>query len=318
MSGPAGIVWLASFPKSGNTWFRIFLANLAAGDAGPADINDLDERGGIASDRQAFEAATLLDSGLLSFDDVDALRPRLYERIAAETREQRWIKVHDAYTLTAGGEPVLGRRTGRTAIYLVRDPRDVAVSMAHHNNTSIDRAIATMGSPDSALARGRAGQPLQLRQRLLGWSGHVASWLEQTDVPVRLLRYEAMRADPFAAFQAALTFAGRPAGDDEIRRAIRHADFAELQRQEAEHGFAERTSRTAPFFRSGQSGGWRTALTAGQIARLEADHAPMMAHLGYDLNGAAARSPDAADHPGGRRAPGSPYARLMRRAKGAL
>jgi aryl sulfotransferase len=287
VSGPAGIVWLASFPKSGNTWFRIFLANLTAGEDQPADINDLVERGGIASNRQDFEAATLLDSGLITPDDFEVLA---VAGDAAEAREQRWIKAHDAYTLNADGEPVLGRRAGRAAIYLVRDPRDVAVSMAHHNNTSIDRAIATMGEADSALCRGRNGQPQQLRQQLLGWSGHVASWLDQTDVPVRLLRYEDLRADPFTAFRAALHFAERPAEDDEIRRAIRHADFDELQRQETERGFAERTSRTALFFRTGQAGAWRGVLTPEQVACLEADHGPMMTRLGYELSGSAAEA----------------------------
>ena len=281
-----GIVWLASFPKSGNTWFRIFLANLAAGRDAPADINDLDERGGIASSRQEFEAATLLDSGLLPHVDVERLRPRIYERIAAETRTQRWIKVHDAYTLTDAGEPMLGR--GRAAIYLARDPRDVAVSLAHHNSTSLDAAIELMNQPDGALCRGVQGQPPQLRQRLLGWSGHAASWLEQTDVPVHLLRYEDLREAPHRAFAAALAFAQRPASEADIARAIRHADFAELQRQERERGFTERLSRRSPFFRAGQVGGWRGELTREQVAALERVHAPLMARLGYDLSEAAA------------------------------
>jgi hypothetical protein len=140
MTAPAGIVWLASFPKSGNTWFRIFLANLAASDSGPADINDLDERGGIASNRHEFEAATLLDSALVSHDDIDRLRPAVHVRAAANRKDQRWIKVHDAYTLNADGEPLLGRRAATAAIYLVRDPRDVAVSFAHHTNTTIAAA----------------------------------------------------------------------------------------------------------------------------------------------------------------------------------
>jgi aryl sulfotransferase len=287
MSEAPGIVWLASFPKSGNTWFRIFLANLAAGRDEPADINDLDERGGIASDRREFEAATLLDSGLLPHADVDRLRPRIYERIAADTKAQRWIKVHDAYTLTLDGEPMLGR-AARAAIYLARDPRDVAVSLAHHNSTTLDAAIELMNQPDSALCRGREAQPPQLRQQLLGWSGHVASWLRQSEVPVRLMRYEEMQADPHRAFAAALAFAGRPASADDIARAIRHADFAELQRQEREGGFTERTSRSAPFFRAGQVGGWRSELTAAQVAALERAHAPMMARLGYELGEAAA------------------------------
>ena len=111
MTAPAGIIWLASFPKSGNTWFRIFLANLTAAEDAPLDINDLNERGDIASSRYEFEAATLLDSGLISHDDIDRLRPRVYERIATEVTEQRWVKVHEGLidVLEDGLGDVLGR-----------------------------------------------------------------------------------------------------------------------------------------------------------------------------------------------------------------
>jgi hypothetical protein len=279
----AAIVWLASFPKSGNTWFRIFLANLAAGESGPADINNLDERGGIASSRQEFEAVTMLDSGLLSHDDIDNLRPRVYQTLAADESSQRWIKVHDAYTQTPGGEPLLGRGVARAAVYLVRDPRDVAVSLSHHNSTTIDEAIQLMNAADGALCASRKGFATQLRQRLLGWSGHVASWLDQQDVPVHLLRYEDLKASPAACFGAALSFASRAATQPEIERAIQHADFAALQRQESEKGFGERMSRTAPFFRAGRSGGWREALSAEQVHAIEQCHGTVMARLGYEF-----------------------------------
>ena len=284
MKTPSQIVWLASFPKSGNTWFRIFLANLAAGENGPADINNLDERGGIASDRDEFEAATLLDSGLISHDDIDRLRPRVYEQIAAEATEQCWIKVHDAYTLTPDGEPMFGTCAARAAVYLVRDPRDVAVSLAYHNNTTIDYAIKLMNTAESALAGGRKGMAPQLRQKLRGWKGHVTSWLDQTDVPVHTLRYEDLLADPVRYFSAALKFAERSATPAEIERAMHNAEFTKLQRQENEKGFAERMSRTAPFFRSGGAGGWRDKLSAEQVACIEQINAPVMQRLGYDLS----------------------------------
>ncbi len=283
MTGSAAIIWLASFPKSGNTWFRIFLANLAAGENGPADINDLDERGGIASSRHEFEAATQLDSGFVGHDDIDELRRDVYHRIAAEVDHQRWIKTHDAYVMTPSGRPMFGV-AGTRAVYLVRDPRDVAVSFAHHSSTTVDRAIELLNREDGALCASRTALAPQLRQKLLGWSGHAASWLDQSDLPAILLRYEDMRAAPEARFAAALAFAGRDATPDEIARAVRHADFSELRRQESEKGFAERMSRTAPFFRSGQVGGWRAALTAEQVARIEEAHAPMMRRLGYELS----------------------------------
>ena len=75
-------IWLASYPKSGNTWLRMLVANLSAKDDKPVDINDLPERGGIASARGPFDHLMLIDSGLLTHDEIDALRPRVYEALA--------------------------------------------------------------------------------------------------------------------------------------------------------------------------------------------------------------------------------------------
>jgi aryl sulfotransferase len=294
-------IWLASYPKSGNTWFRILVANLSAKDGQPADINDLPERGGIASARGPFDHLTLIDSGLLTHDEIDCLRPRVYEELArgAEDDEYdqpqdippvRFVKVHDAYTLTPKGEPLLaGPRGADGAIVIVRDPRDVAPSLANHLGGSIDEAITFMNNSDANFGSGTRGQHLQFRQKLPGWSGYMASWLDQTDLPVHLLRYEDLQANTISTFWRALEFAGRPAGEEEIRRAVDFANFARLKQQEQEKGFCEqpRPHRDGLFFRRGEVGAWRDELTTEQVAGIEAAHAPMMRRLGYALASAA-------------------------------
>ena len=115
----------------------------------------------------------------------------------------------------------------------------------------------------------------------------MTSWLEQTDTPVHLLRYEDMRVDPVAAFTGALAFAQRPASAEDIERAVRHADFGELQRQESEKGFGERMSRTAPFFRLAKLAS-APGTDLDQVARIESAHGPMMERLGYARSGANA------------------------------
>jgi aryl sulfotransferase len=290
-------IWLASYPKSGNTWLRILIANLAAKDGQPIDINDLPVSGGIASARGPFDHLLLIDSGLLSHDEVDCLRPRVYEELARGAADDeydataprpavRYVKVHDAYTLTPLGEPLLGGAGGAAgAIVMVRDPRDVAPSLASHRNIGIDEAIAFMNDCDAAFAAETTRQDLQLRQKLRGWSGHVASWLEQTDIPVHLVRYEDLRMDTAGALRQALQFAGQTAADDDIRRAVTFADFSQLRQQEAAKGFKEASRRSAGrFFRRGEAGAWREELTPEQAARIEADHAPMMQRLGYELS----------------------------------
>jgi aryl sulfotransferase len=289
-------IWLASYPKSGNTWLRMLIANLAAKDDRPVGINDAFGSSGIASARGPFDRLLLIDSGLLTHDEADCLRPLVYEELARglddderDPREAppavRFVKVHDAYTLTPLGEPLLaGARGADGAIVIVRDPRDVAPSLAGHRNTGIDDAIAFMNDRDAEFSANTTRQDSQLRQKLPGWSGHITSWLDQTDIPIHLVRYEDLQIDTAAVLRRALQFAGQPATDDELFRAVRFADFTRLRQQEEEKGFKEAPQHLGErFFRRGEAGGWRDELTPDQAARIVAAHGAVMRRLGYDV-----------------------------------
>lgn len=290
--------WLASYPKSGNTWFRMLLANLTAKDGEPADINNLPDLGGMASSRVAFEDILMLDSDLLTHDEADNLRPRIYEELARGESsypdgemmppcEIRFVKCHDAYTLTSKDEPLLaGARGAQGAIVIVRDPRDVVLSIASHYRLSADEAIDFLNDANGGNCTARKWRPQQLRQKLPGWSGHVLSWLEQRDIPIHLVRYEDLKRAPVEIFLAAMAFARHSVTRAQAKQAVAHADFGRLQEQERRNGFKEwpRGNGTAFFFRRGIAGGWRDDLTSAQVARIEREHAPMMQRLGYALS----------------------------------
>lgn len=295
------IIWLASFPKSGNTWLRLLLSNLYAGEA--RDINSIAVAKGLASSRQWFDEACLVASGLLSAEECDAMRPALYRHVAQRRTEAeidddsddplrpwQFIKTHDAWTRTALAEPLLGgAEAARAAVLIVRDPRDVVASLANHNNSTLEAAAALMGDPDGAVANKPDRQPLQLRQQLLGWSGFHRSWLDQTDVPVHLVRYEDLEADTPGTLGRLLGDLGIAVGPARLARAAELSAFERLQAQEAEGGFREGPVRmaTGRFFRSGRSGGWREELSEVLRAMIERDHAAMMIRLGYFPEGAA-------------------------------
>jgi len=101
-----GIIWLASYPKSGNTRLRIFLTNLRRDGEEPVNINELDE-GPIASGRALFEEATGIEASYLTAEEIDRLRPEVCERLAAGAKEVLFLTVHDAYTYGADGRPLL-------------------------------------------------------------------------------------------------------------------------------------------------------------------------------------------------------------------
>ncbi|GGA55907.1 sulfotransferase domain-containing protein [Sphingomonas psychrolutea] len=288
-------VWLTSYPKSGNTWFRALLSNLDPARAEPAAINALDSTDSIASSRGRFDNHMLIESGLLTFDEIDDLRPALYRYLAADSYEGpfdpetlypvRFVKTHDGYTHTRHGEPIMGGAAAAAgALLFVRDPRDVAASLANYQNFTIDEAIAMMADPSFCFCAHPRVLTNQLRQRLLGWGGYAASWLDQRDVPVHLVRYEEMHAAPLPTLRAALCFAGWSIDDATIERAFAFAAIDELQRQEADTGFGEAPQTEhgkTRFFRRGVAGGWRDELTRAQVKRIEQDHAAMMERLGY-------------------------------------
>ncbi|MES2355951.1 MAG: sulfotransferase domain-containing protein [Pseudomonadota bacterium] len=274
-----GIFWLASYPKSGNTWFRAFLHNLQADSAEPVDINEM-YTAVIASGRGWMDEIVGFNISDLTEDEVERLRPVAY-RWLRHDKEISYLKIHDAYTLLPDGEPLVSREGNLGALYIVRNPLDVAISFAGHMNCSIDRAIEMMGDREFRFGSNGKKLPEQLAQRLLSWSRHVASWVEADGISKEVIRYEDMKTRPLETFTRAAAFLKLPTERKRVEKAIRFSDIGELQRQENEKGFAERPMRMERFFRKGISGDWRTTLTPAQSEKIIADHFTMMRHFNY-------------------------------------
>jgi len=274
------IVWLASYPKSGNTWFRAFVANLRSESERPVDINDF-RLGMQAGARTPFDEIAGVEASDLTAEEIDRLRPGIYRKLAEEADEIECYKIHDAYTRTSDGRALIPPDATAGAIYFLRNPLDVAVSYAHHAHCDISQAITWMGDENHAMCANPARLYEQLRQRLLTWSGHVLSWVDQADVPVCVVRYEDMHVDTEATFTRAARFAGLPEDPARVSQAIRLSSFDELRRQEQEGGFVEKAPHAESFFRKGQVGAWRESLSHEQAARLIAEHGAVMQRFGY-------------------------------------
>ena len=157
----------------------------------------------------------------------------------------------------------------------------MALSYAHHASVAIERAVAWMNDPDHCLAGGTRRIDTQLRQRMLTWHEHVASWLDHDDFPVHVVRYEDLSRAPEATLTGAARFLGLPHDSARIAAAVRHSAFNELKQQEGEVGFAERPAAAPTFFRQGRVGGWRWELDEREVAELVDHHGSMMMRLGY-------------------------------------
>lgn len=276
-----GLVLLASYPKSGNTWLRAVLESVRQG----GDTVPLDRLGHAipnAAGRVLFDTAMGVDSSDLSQAEIARARPYLYRHLARHRAEGTFLKVHDALLpCQPDGELLFPADAVDAVVYVVRDPRDVAVSLAHHNVRTVDETIANMADEAGTLARAGKVLSRQLPQLLSSWSAHVESWLDAPALRRHVMRYEEMVAAPEAAFGAVLRFLGLETTPNVLAGALAATRFDALRAQEDRDGFSERPAGMHRFFRRGVAGGWRDSLTAAQAERIARDHQRVMRRLGY-------------------------------------
>ena len=294
----AAIVWLSAWPKSGSTWLRAVLTNYLAADDQPASINAL--LGGRRGSRAEFDEWLGVSSADMTDEEVSAALPAfrtaLAERLLAarsgaeqqSRHEPAFVKTHEAYRLP-GGAPRFPRTGALGAVYLVRNPLDVAVSYAHHLNWPIRATIERMNDPDACEAHNAHGVYPELPEPLTTWSNHVTSWTGQTALPVLVVRYEDLLADPRGQFGAIVRFTGLAMDGPRLERAIERSAFHRLRAQEAAAGFREKQPTAPSFFRAGVAGQWRGVLQAAQVQALVDAHGDVMERFGY-LRGVGERA----------------------------
>lgn len=286
MSVADGIFWLASYPKSGNTWMRVFLYNYITDATEPINVNKM-RATPIASGRGLLDRYLGTDSSEFLIDEIDTYRPDIYAMYAQSNTpefmlgDHRIVKVHDAFHYLPDGRPLFPPAITRGAIYLIRNILDVAPSYAAHNSNTIDETITLMLYDQHKLAADTERHQNQVRQKLFTWSQHVNSWNSIPNMPCLIVRYEDMVQKPTETFGAVIRFLGMAVEDERLARAIDFSSFKQLKAQEDEDDFYERPARSERFFRKGKVGTWRESLSHEQVARLIQNSHDVMRRFGY-------------------------------------
>lgn len=191
-----GILWLASYPKSGNTWMRVFLANLILDEPEPLALQRINEVCSSEPNEVWFRPLVNKPVSTLSQKRIASLRTRAQERAVSINKNIMPMKTHSLCG-KEHGYPIISPKATVGVIYIVRDPRDVAISAADHYGLTIDQTIEMMADHE---ARGR-GKPGNTVHELMGsWSDHVRSWTRWKHSPLMVLRYEDMLADSLGQF----------------------------------------------------------------------------------------------------------------------
>lgn len=270
------IVWLSSYPKSGNTWLRALLSNYLSVDDQPVSINQL-AGGSVHIDRHYFDEVMGLSSADMTGDEIAHYRPIFHQELLQHSTGPQFVKTHDAFPCQLSGQPLYPAGDDSAAIYLIRNPLDVLSSFAHHRNKSVDETLEFMADRDSILRGGSA----DFDQHLGSWSDHVAGWTDQRCIKSLVIRYEDMIADTAGVFRKIIEFSGLDYNAARFQQAVQFANFKTLQQDERDQGFSEKQPSALSFFRSGQAGGWEDILSPCQVDRIIAHHSEVMHGFGY-------------------------------------
>jgi hypothetical protein len=294
-NNPKGIIWIASYPRSGNTWTRAFLNSLFRVMHDPAseevDINRIEEGSLVENAAALYPRFLGKPVSMATPAEIAAARPRVQAALVESAGRPIYLKTHNANGLDHGS-PLINMGVSLGAIYLVRNPLDVAISYAHLSNAPIDRIIDRMATSGWGIESSREKGLEKVRVVMGSWSENVGSWTARPHPAVLVVRYEDMVGKPNATFARMAQHLRVKPSTEQLRRAIAMADFNRLRAQEEAAGFNEKPDKSvSPFFREGRVGQWREVLSPEQVSRVVAAHRPLMKRFDYlprhsDLSGA--------------------------------
>ena len=278
--------WLVSYPKSGNTWVRIFLSAYIQ-DAKP-DINKLT---GTVSDQLPAAHHIGYNLNMKDIDPEHSLLTRSMAllRIAYTYQNQDkhkilgedWpliLKTHVANAVIHGMRLIPPTLTEKIVL-IVRDPRDIVLSYAKHFGFTLDEAIDAMMNDQLVLSdkSNRDKAP----HHTTSWRNSVALYATSPDLDVTVVRYEQLKEDPARYFSWILKWYGIPVDKARVKRAVGACKLSKMRKQEDDKGFLEASDKAERFFGKGKTGGWKDVLTPEQVERLEAHGEDMMKIFGY-------------------------------------
>ncbi|MBX3445556.1 MAG: sulfotransferase domain-containing protein [Parvibaculaceae bacterium] len=270
------LIWLASYPKSGNTWMRSFLHNLFRNSHTPVSVNEITDfcLGGSSAGWYAKYTATPLKE--LSAEEVARYRMQVQQDFTTVFPDSVFVKTHD-YLGEHSGVPLHNMEATAGAIYIVRNPLDVVLSMMPHFGITLEAAIEMLANESA----GSASSDRHVPEHYGSWSTHVRTWTRNPSPGLLVMRYEDMLDKPKKSFKTVANFLGLKPSPDRLDRAIRFSSFKVLKAQEEKEGFRERPEVSKSFFREGKRDQWREKLTPDQVRRIIADHHEQMDRFGY-------------------------------------
>ena len=282
------IFWIASYPKSGNTWIRTLISSYYYTEDGIFDeskIHNIDQ-----FPQKKYFKDFKYDKTIVN--DTARLWLKAQKKINLD-KKLRFFKTHNAFG-NLNGNPFTDNTNSIGAIYVVRDPRNVITSLKNHYELNDNQAYSWMINENNYLydIHNFKEDGYSDFQFISSWSTNYKSWKVQKKIPIKIIKYEDLLNETYLIFKDLINFINITVNNseqinkDKLKKVIDSTLFDKLRKEEQEKGFTESVlsrdgKRKIPFFNLGPKNDWNKILNIKMVKKIEKVFAESMKDLSY-------------------------------------
>ena len=279
------IVWIASYPKSGNTWVRSFLASYYFGHEGMFDVKHLEKIQDYPN-KQFFKNEVKKGEIHKHWDES--------QKNLIDQKQIRFLKIHNSLIKAFGNDFTQPKYT-LGVIYIIRDPRNVITSLKNHNNfKTYEEALQMMLNENAVLSDYSHLNNHAKTNIINSWKINYQSWLSNNFFRRLTIRYEDLIADPFQTFRDVLVFVNTICRFNDnfklnkFNNAVKSTSFDALQNLEEMGKFSENVysvneKKKIKFFNQGPNNDWRKILNKDLIKKMNEIYKEDLIKFNYEL-----------------------------------
>ena len=279
------IIWIASYPKSGNTWVRSFLAAYYFCKNGMFDVESLN----IIEDypnKQFFKEK--VNEGEIH-KHWDESQKKLLEQ-----KKVKFLKTHNSL-IKAFGNDFTQPKYSLGVIHIIRDPRNVITSIKNHNDfKSYDEALKLMQNDNAVLNDYKHLKNYAKTTIINSWRINYQSWMQNNFYRRFTIKYEEMVENPNQIIRDLIIFINTicrfndKVNVKKLNNAIDSTSFKKLQDIENQGKFSENVyslndKRKIKFFYQGPNNDWRKNLDTKMIKKMNTYYKEDLNKLGYEI-----------------------------------
>jgi hypothetical protein len=283
------ILWIASYPKSGNTWLRTLLSAYYYSNDGAYNQNLLKNIGQFP-EKRFFED---FDHNPEIVGDTTRFWIKAQEKINKD-KKFKFFKTHNIFG-AVNNHKFTNKENTAGCIYIVRDPRNIITSLKNHYELDDEGALKWMTNEKKFIYDVHKVKQYGYSdfQFISSWATNYKSWKIQKEIPIKIIRYEDLLKETFVVFKDIVEFINKTLNikakidKKKLKNSVQSTFFDKLKKEEKNKGFVEAVpsiedKKKIPFFYLGPDNDWRKILSKDKKFELTDLFKNDLKELGYE------------------------------------